>query len=249
MIFLFSPNGVPSKIINLYSCFLSYIGCFYFFIYFLIIKFLIASESIIVIFLFLLILIVILKYMLVVIVSGAVLFSFCWLLLSVNFKFFPISCTGVYFSCNRYRLDGIRTIFLCDSAPSSEVVYILSNMLVYNGRACYILLSVVFVAIVLTWIGSILEIFGDSACRWDINSIGYFDIYSTDNHIFVWRKNSLYFFLLDSVFCIPCYNIRCDAVIHNIDIVGYSFSIQLGWSNFFFSNLYFFGFPLYCVPA
>ena len=66
-----------SKIINLYSYFLSHIGYFYFFIYFLIIKFSVAPESIIANFFFPLILIVILKYTLVVVVSETILFSFC----------------------------------------------------------------------------------------------------------------------------------------------------------------------------
>ena len=66
-----------SKIINLYKYFLFCIGCFYFFIYFLIMKFPVAPESIIAISLFPLILIAILKYILVVVASEAVLFNFC----------------------------------------------------------------------------------------------------------------------------------------------------------------------------
>ena len=68
---------MPSKIINLYSYFLSYIGYFYFFVYFLIIKFSVAPESIIVILLLPLILIAILKYILIAVVSGIMLFSSC----------------------------------------------------------------------------------------------------------------------------------------------------------------------------
>ena len=134
---------------SLYSYFLFYIKYFYFFVYFLIIKFPVASKSIIIIF-FSLILIAILKYVLVIIIYfKIILFSFCWPLLSVNFKFFPIFYTDINSFCSRDYLGEIWTIFLLYNIPNSEKKYISFSIFVYSYQVYYILLLIFFIAITL----------------------------------------------------------------------------------------------------
>ena len=156
---------MPSKIINPYSCFLSRIGYFYFFVYFLIIKFPIAPESIITIPFFPLILIAILKYILIIVISKTILFSSCWLLLSVNFRLFPIFHTNIYFFYNQYHLNKIRTIFSCNNTPNSKIVYTSSNIFICNNQACRVPLTITFITIVLTQIILILKILDNNVCR------------------------------------------------------------------------------------
>ena len=149
MIFLFLSNDVPSRVISLYGCCLSRIKYFYFFAYFLVMKFPVAPELIIAIFFFPLILIAILKYILVAVVSGAILFSFCWLFLSVKFSFFSIFYINIYSFCSWYRLNRIQIIFLFDNILNNKIVYILSNIFIYSCQAYRILLLVFFIAIIL----------------------------------------------------------------------------------------------------
>ena len=153
---------MPSKVISLYSCYLSRIKYFYFFVYFLIIKFPVVSESIIAIFFFPLILIAILKYILIAVASEIMLFSFCWPLLSVSFRFFPIFYTDIYFFCSWCRLSRIQIIFLYNNIPNNKIVYILSNIFICSRQAYYILLLIFFIIIVLIRIWPLLKIFNNN---------------------------------------------------------------------------------------
>ena len=111
---------------------------------------------------FLLILIAILKHILIVIISKIILFNSCWLLLLIDFKFFPIFCTDIYFSYIRDYLGRIQTIFLSNNTPNNKIIYISSNIFVYNYPIYYILLLIFFIIIILTQIRLILKIFDNS---------------------------------------------------------------------------------------
>ena len=136
-------SNMLSRFVSLYNYYLSCIGYFLFFVYFLVMKFSVVSELIIVFSVFLLILILI--YRCIVLITTASLFVravpqyFFWLLLSEEFSSFPVSLVDIFADCNTDCLDEILCIFC-----------------VYSGFYNYPLCRIVIVFVCNSW--SVLSI-------------------------------------------------------------------------------------------
>ena len=121
---------------NLYDYFLSYIGYFLFFIYFLVMKFSIVLELIIVFFFLLLIVILIYSCVMLIktvsLLAGIVPQYFFWLLPSEESNSFSISSEDIFSDCSINYPNEILHIFCIYSGFRNYPLYRIVTIFVYN---------------------------------------------------------------------------------------------------------------------